>query len=649
MNRQLDRIRRIRSSRLFSVGAVTDVVIGDGECRTEVLAVKRCQSAVVLHRLDGLVERTDEVTAFGEGPAQWIGLQRLGKQVHLVGVFALVALAGHVVHDHGAHVAGDQGLHREGERLEGHDSILAGDRGREVVVGGAGHRTCAAVRGCEVVTGADLRAALGHEDLLIGADEADREVHDLVALLGDRDATTGHVELAFTGGDDRAVPRELLEAWNAVKPGTDLVHGVVVPTRSHTGVSRDVGERQVGVVHRDRDLASAEVRQGHAAGTAGLRVGGAEAAADDSLEVRGVDDAVIGVEGGVDLALGDEEVHLLLHGGLDGAAQPRLGQLRVPVEEREGVQQGVGALDVHAGRIGDRRLGRGTVRGVGAVGVLGHLQERRDHRRMRLGEAARRRDDVEHADAQGLLLGTGHHQVAARGQHRVDRPTERTRHRDVAVLEGGDRSRPALGGDEAHVVERHTQVLEHLEQLEVRHVADRRVDRLAGQRLGGVVLGHGVVGMRHTVVGVRVRHGHTDDHVVGTRRHVVGEGRQALRVRDVDVAGLHRQRHVVARREGMPIHRHPEHVVIGHFDLRHLVGRRPLQEVGDVQLVEATGVDRRGRLRSLRGHHRLLRWRCRRGCRVILVTAACTRHKGEGEQSTEQTATESRSHSFFPP
>ncbi len=183
------------------IPADTGVATGwDYDAMDEVCARLNCVPSFQEFAWDGTIIAT------GEGPAQWIGLQRLGEQVHLVGVLALVALAGHVVHDHGAHVARDQGLHSEGERLEGHDSILAGDRGREVVVGGAGHRTCAAVRGCEVVTGADLRAALGHEDLLIGADEADREVHDLVAFLGDGDATTGHVELALAGSDDRSRP-----------------------------------------------------------------------------------------------------------------------------------------------------------------------------------------------------------------------------------------------------------------------------------------------------------------------------------------------------------------------------------------------------------------------------------------------------------
>ena len=150
-------------------------------------------------------------------------------------------------------------MNGEGERLKGHDSIFTGDRGREVVVGGAGHRARVAVRRCEVVAGTDLRTVLGHEDLLVSANEADREVHNLVALFGDRDAATGHIELSGACGDDRAIPRELLEARHAVQPATDLVHGVVVPTHSHTGVSRDVGEGQVGVVYRDGDDAATQV------------------------------------------------------------------------------------------------------------------------------------------------------------------------------------------------------------------------------------------------------------------------------------------------------------------------------------------------------------------------------------------------------
>jgi len=84
-------------------------------------------------------------------------------------------------------------------------------------------------------------------------------VHDLVAFLGDRDAAAGHVELALAGGDDRAVPGKLLETRNTVDPCTDLVHGVVVPTHSHTGVSRDIGERQVSVVDCDCDDSTTQV------------------------------------------------------------------------------------------------------------------------------------------------------------------------------------------------------------------------------------------------------------------------------------------------------------------------------------------------------------------------------------------------------
>ena len=54
-------------------------------------------------------------------------------------------------------------------------------------------------------------------------------------------------------------------------------------------------------------------------------------------------------------------------------------------------------------------------------------------------ELGRNRDYVEHPDAYGLLLRTGHDQVAAVAEHPQDPATERTRHGDVTALEGGHR------------------------------------------------------------------------------------------------------------------------------------------------------------------------------------------------------------------
>ena len=246
---------------------------------------------------------------------------------------------------------------------------------------------------------------------------------------------------------------------------------------------------------------------------------------------------------------------------------------------------------------------------------------------MLVSEAARSRDDVEHADAKGLLLRTGHNQVAARSQHHVDRTTKRTRHSDVTVFERGNRSRTTLRRDQRHVAEIHAQVLEHLEQLEMRHVADRRVDVLTRQRRRSIVLRHVVIRMRNTVVGIGIRHRNTHDHMISTAGHIVRERRQTLRIRNVDIARLHRQRHVVTRRERQPVHRQPQNRVIGLLNLRNLVGRRPLQEIRHVELIKTTRVNRysRGRRRS-RGR------RSRRFRRRVPPTATGGGHEAERHQ-----------------
>ena len=195
------------------------------------------------------------------------------------------------------------------------------------------------------------------------------------------------------------------------------------------------------------------------------------------------------------------------------------------------------------------------------------------------------RDDVEHADANGLLFRTGHHQVAAIGDHLVDRTAERTGQCHVTAVERSDSGSTTLRRNVLNASEVDTKVLQHLQQLEVGHVADRGVDLLTGQRCSRIGCSHPVVGMRNTVVGIGVGHSHADDLQRGTARHKVRKRRETLRVRDVDITGLHGQGHVATTAKRKPVHLDTEGGVVGLFDLGDLVGRRPLQEIRHVQLV----------------------------------------------------------------
>ena len=180
----------------------------------------------------------------------------------------------------------------------------------------------------------------------------------------------------------------------------------------------------------------------------------------------------------------------------------------------------------------------------------------------------------------------GHHQIAAVGDHLVHRAAERARHGHRARVQRSHRSRAALRLDQLHRGGVHPEMLKHAQQLEVGHVAQRRVDLLTRQRLRRVARGDPQIRIGHTVVGIRVAHRHTHQQQVRPARHEVRERRQTLRIGDVDVAGLHRLSHVAARSERDPVHRQTQSFVIGLLGLGHLIRRRPLQEVRHIQLIE---------------------------------------------------------------
>ena len=271
---------------------------------------------------------------------------------------------------------------------------------------------------------------------------------------------------------------------------------------------------------------------------------------------------------------------------------------------------------------------RTPVTGVGRVGIFGDLQERLNNVSVVDTELGRDRDDVKHPDTDGLLLRTGHHQVPAGGQHRQHTATERTSHGHVTALKSGHCSSATIRRHMLEAVQRHTQVPQHLEELVVRHIADRGVNLLAGQRLSRVVRRHPVIGMGHTVVSIRVTHRHANNLQFGPRCHEVRERRQALRIGDVNVAGLHGQRHVAPGTERQPIHRHAQGIVIGLFDLGYLVGRRPLQEIGHVQLRQRLGRSRRSSRR--RGSSR----RCRSSIPVVVAATGRGDHR-QGQQQSQ--------------
>ncbi|MBS1265194.1 MAG: hypothetical protein MAG471_01031 [Acidimicrobiaceae bacterium] len=164
-----------------------------------------------------------------------------------------------------------------------------------------------------------------------------------------------------------------------------------------------------------------------------------------------------------------------------------------------------------------------------------------------------------------------------------------------------------------------TEMLQHLQQLEMRHVADRRIHLLTSQGRGRIGRSHPVVRMRDTVVGIGIGHSHTDNLQIRTRRHEVRKRRKTLRIRNVDITGLHGQGHVATTGKRKPVHLDTQSSVIGLIDLGNLVGRRPLQEIRHVQLIQTSSRLSSNRRRRSR---RSSRSRGSRRCGVVGIVAA---------------------------
>ena len=127
-----------------------------------------------------------------------IGLQGVVDQLDRVLVLSDIALAGGVVDDHRVDVVVDERLDGQGELVERLDPGLTDQLGGQDFVGGAhlsGHDRVRVVdqrlgRRVPVVVDTDDEHLL-HRHVRIGV------VHDLLALVGDRDAVGGRVQFAW--------------------------------------------------------------------------------------------------------------------------------------------------------------------------------------------------------------------------------------------------------------------------------------------------------------------------------------------------------------------------------------------------------------------------------------------------------------------
>ena len=202
------------------------------------------------------------------------------------------------------------------------------------------------------------------------------------------------------------------------------------------------------------------------------------------------------------------------------------------------------------------------------------------------GEIVRHRHDVEHADADGLLL-LGGHQRFAEVHHPLQRAAEPARHRHVAARQGR-RAFRRVHLQEVDLARVHAQMLQRAQHLVMRHVAHgaRHLPALQVLRVG---LGDARVLVDDAVVVLRVGHRRADQLQRGALGHPHHEGRQPLGVGDLHVARHHRGGHLVAVAERTPVDLGAHLLVEGAVGLERQVRRRPLQEVRHRDLVAMPG------------------------------------------------------------